>query len=126
LKDFKNLAVWQKCHSLSLGIYRLTADFPKEEMFGLTSQIRRACSSISANIAEGCGRDGDADFGRFLQIAMGSAVELENHLLLAHDLKMLEDLTFENLNSQLTSVKKMLISLIKKVKAYKTASSYTP
>jgi four helix bundle protein len=70
MQDFKNLKVWQKSHELTLEIYKVTASFPKEELFGLTSQIRRASSSISANIAEGCGRQSDADFARFLQIAI--------------------------------------------------------
>jgi four helix bundle protein len=86
VKDFRKQKVWQKAHDLALEVYRVTEAFPKTELFGLTSQIRRAGVSIPANIAEGCGRDTDADFSRFLQIAMGSASELEYHLLLAHDL----------------------------------------
>ena len=117
MKDFKKLEVWQKAFGLTLRIYETTSKFPKEELFGLTSQVRRASSSINANIAEGCGREGNADFARFLQMAMGSAVELENHLLLAHKLQILTDKDFQNLDNQLTSVKKMLISLIKKVRA---------
>ena len=87
MKNFRELKVWEKAHLLTIDIYRITATFPKEEMYGLTSQIRRASSSIPANIAEGCGRGSDNDFRRFLQIAMGSASELEYHLLLAHDLE---------------------------------------
>jgi four helix bundle protein len=81
MSDFKKLSVWQKSHLLTMDVYKATADFPKDEQYGLTSQIRRACSSIPANIAEGCGREGDVEFGRFLQIAMGSAYELEYHIL---------------------------------------------
>ena len=91
MRDFKNLKVWQKSHSLTLTVYKSTAAFPKEEVYGLTSQIRRACSSIPANIAEGCGRASEAELSRFLQIAMGSASELEYHLLLTHDLGFLKD-----------------------------------
>jgi four helix bundle protein len=101
MKDFRDLKVWQKSHSLTLNIYSATTAFPKEEMYGLTSQIRRSCSSIAANIAEGCGRNGDAEFARFLQIAMGSASELEYHLLLANDLKFLRASDYTELEQQL-------------------------
>jgi four helix bundle protein len=72
MKDFRHLNVWEKAHLLNLAIYKVSASFPKEELFGLTSQIRRAAISIPANIAEGCGREGISEFGRFLQIALGS------------------------------------------------------
>jgi|SRR5579864_4154096 len=86
MKDFRDLKVWEKAHQLTLAIYRLTATFPREERFGLTSQVRRCSASIGANIAEGCGKRGNAEFQRFLQIASGSASELDYHLLLSHDL----------------------------------------
>ena len=89
MKDFRNLKVWEKSHQLALAVYKATSTFPRHELYGLTSQIRRACASIPANIAEGCGRSGDAELARFLQIAMGSASELEYHLLLARDLGFL-------------------------------------
>jgi len=76
VKDFRKLKVWEKSHHLTLAVYKATALFPKDELYGLTSQIRRSGVSIAANIAEGCGRAGDAEFARFLQIAMGSASEL--------------------------------------------------
>jgi four helix bundle protein len=82
VKSFRDLKVWEKSHSLALAAYDATANFPKQEMFGLVSQIRRCASSIPANIAEGCGRRGNGEFHRFLQIAMGSASALEYHLLL--------------------------------------------
>ena len=81
MKDFRRLVVWQKAHLLTVAVYEAIAGFPKDELYGLTSQIRRACVSIPANIAEGCGRDGEAEFGRFLQIAQGPASELEYHVL---------------------------------------------
>jgi four helix bundle protein len=90
VRDFHELKVWQKAHQLTLAIYHVTATLPREELYGLTSQIRRSCSSIPANLAEGCGRSGDADFARFCTIAMGSASELEYHLLLAKDLKLIK------------------------------------
>ena len=86
MQDFKKLTVWQKAHLLTVAAYKATEAFPKDELYGLTSQIRRACISIPANIAEGCGREGKVEFNRFLQIALGSATELEYHLLLAYDL----------------------------------------
>lgn len=86
MQDFRKLLVWEKSHKLTLSIYNLTHSFPKEEMYGLTSQIRRASSSVPINIAEGCGRGSDADFARFLQIAFGSVSETEYLLLLCFEL----------------------------------------
>jgi four helix bundle protein len=99
MKDFRELNVWQKAHRQTLAAYAATASFPVEERFGLTSQIRRCSASIAANIAEGCGRRGNGEFHRFLQIAAGSASELEYHFLLAHDLGYLETDKFDA-NSQ--------------------------
>ena len=117
MKDFRKQKVWQKSHQLTLDIYKATSNFPREELYGLTNQIRRACASIPANIAEGCGRSSEADFSRFLQIAMGSATELEYHLLLSHDLGILNDIDYENLSRETIEVKQMLTSFIKKLKA---------
>ncbi len=117
MKDFKKQKVWQKSHRLTLDIYKITKGFPKEELYGLTTQIRRSCASIPANIAEGCGRDGDPEFARFLGIAMGSASELEYHLLLARDLGILNDPDHNQLSRETTEVKQMLTSFIKKLKA---------
>jgi four helix bundle protein len=116
MKDFRELTVWKKSHELTLLVYRSTAVYPNEELFGLTSQTRRACSSIPANIAEGCGRSGDVEFARFLQIAMGSASELDYHLLLAKDLGLLEIRNYEQLADLLVEIKKMLNSFIQKLK----------
>src|SRR5215467_11519794 len=90
MKDFRDLKVWEKAHEPALACYAATGSFPKQEMFGLVSQIRRAGSSIPANIAEGCGRRGNGELHRFLQISMGSASELEYHLLLSKDLGYLK------------------------------------
>lgn len=117
MRDFRELKVWQKGHSLTLAVYKATASFPKEEIYGLTSQIRRACVSICANIAEGCGRNGDAELARFFQIGMGSASELEYHLLLVHDLGLLKTQDYEQLAGELIEVKRMLTSFIQKLKA---------
>src|SRR5258708_2213479 len=105
MKDFRNLAVWGKSHRLTLAIYDITKQLPKEELFGLTSQIRRSCSSIPANIAEGCGKASGPDFSRFLQIAFGSACELEYHLILAHDLTYLSSEDHAILNEDLIEKK---------------------
>ena len=117
MKDFRELKVWGKAHQLTLDVYRATWGFPKQELYGLTSQIRRAASSIPANIAEGCGRGSNIDFARFLQIAMGSASELEYHLLLATDLKIITSEQHGLLNLQVIEVKRMLSALIQKIKA---------
>jgi len=117
MKDFRSLDVWKKSHELVLAIYRVTAAFPKNELYGLISQIRRAAASIPANIAEGCGRTGDAELARFLTIAMGSASELEYHLLLSRDLNFLTVDTHETLTTQTVEIKRMLTSLIQKLRA---------
>src|SRR6266853_1530674 len=97
VKDFHELKVWQKAHQLTLVVYQITASFPREELYGLTSQLRRCSSSIPANLAEGGGRNGDAEFARFCSIAMGSASELEYHLLLAKDPKLIKPKDHEEL-----------------------------
>jgi four helix bundle protein len=117
MQDFRQLSTWQKSRSLAVYVYKATAEFPKDELYGLTSQIRRACISIPANIAEGCGRGGNIELSRFLQIALGSASELESHLLLACDLKFLSSQNYERLNSNVNEIKKMIISFIKKLKS---------
>ena len=116
MQDFRGLRVWQKSHQLALEVYRATAGFPKEEWYGLRSQIRRCSYSIPSNIAEGCGRGTDAEFGRFLQIAMGSASELEYFLLLVHDLAMLAPEIHKRLESEVNEVRRMLNSFLQTVK----------
>ena len=115
MKNFRDLLVWQKSHQLTLNAYRDTSSFPADERFGLTSQIRRSAASIPANIAEGCGRRGNPEFHRFLQMAMGSASEVEYHFLLARDLQYLETDQYEFLNSQVAEVKRMLAALLLRV-----------
>jgi four helix bundle protein len=116
MKDFKKLKVWEKAHQLTLEIYQITRNFPKDELYGLTSQIRRAAASIPANIAEGYGRDSDAELIRFLNIPAGSATELEYHLLLSKDLAFLPTSLHQNLNDDLMEIQRMLAGLIRKVK----------
>ncbi len=117
MKDFRDLQVWQKGHALTLAVDRATGAFPRDELYGLTSQVRRACSSIPTNLAEGCGRGSNADFGRFLQIAMGSACESEYHLLLGRDLCYLDTAKYDELQQALVEIKRMLAALILKVRA---------
>lgn len=100
MQDFRRLGVWKVSHELTLGAYRGTGSFPSEERFGLTSQLRRSCASIPANIAEGCGRSSGGDFARFLSIAAGSASETEYHLSLAADLGYLAADVHETLEAQ--------------------------
>ena len=92
--------MWTKSHGLTLAVYKATQRFPKDELFGLASQIRRSCTSIAANIAEGCGRNSEGELARFLEIAMGSASELEYHLLLSFDLGLLSKSDFEQLSTE--------------------------
>jgi four helix bundle protein len=89
MQDYKKLKIWQKGHELTLLTYTVTKTFPKDELYGLTNQMRRAASSIPANIAEGCGRNSQAELGRFVTIAAGSAFELDYHAYLANDLNYL-------------------------------------
>lgn len=116
MKDFYKLKVWERSHRLTLSIYLHTKDFPKDELYGLTNQMRRASSSIPTNIAEGCGHDSQAEFTRFLLMAMGSSSELEYQLILSHDLQYIDDKIFLELSSELNEVRRMLNSLIQKVK----------
>jgi len=117
MEDLKDLRVWQKTYEMTLSIYRKSKTFPSEEMYGLTSQVRRAAVSIGANIAEGCGRRSDTEMRRFLQIARGSANELEYHLQLAKDLRYLSPNDFEDLNEQVLEVQRMLTSLAARVRS---------
>lgn len=115
MKDFRDFKVWNKAHELVLAVYHATETFPKHEMFGLVSQIRRCSSSIPANIAEGCGRLGNAELHRFLQIACGSANELEYHLPLAKDLGYLTETKYAQLDQELAEMKRTLVALTRKV-----------
>ena len=119
--DFKELKVWQKAHQMTLHTYRVTLAFPREQTYGLISQLRRATSSVGANIAEGCGRRSDGDMCRFLQIARGSASEAEYHFLLARDLRFLDEKDFKVLTRQADELQCMLTGLIQSVRSPKSA-----
>lgn len=116
MKDYRKFAVWQKSHQLTLDIYKMVSGFPKAELFGLTSQMKRSSASIPTNIAEGCGRSTDRDFCRFLVIAFGSANELEYQIILSSSLEFVNETDSRNLLQQTEEVKKMLSSLIATVK----------
>jgi|SRR5512146_865046 four helix bundle protein len=114
--DYKKLEVSQKAHRLTLNLYCVTEGFPRTEIFGLTSQIRRAASSINANLAEGSARGTDRDFLRFVRIAIGSVSELEYHLVLARDLRFLSEEDFRKLEKERREVGAMLSGLATAVK----------
>jgi four helix bundle protein len=115
VKDFRDLKVWEKSHAITLAVYKITASFPSDERFGLTSQMRRCAVSIPSNIAEGCGRRGNGEFHKFLQIATGSANELEYQVLLAKDLLYVAEPIQKELSAKIVEVQKMLAGLIAKV-----------
>lgn len=116
MQDFRNLEVWKLAHELTLEVYRLTKAFPADERFGLTSQLRRAAASIAANLAEGCARGSDADFGRFVQMALGSTSEVDYHLLLARDLGYIDVETHKLLEPNIHSTRRMGLALLKRLR----------
>lgn len=117
MRDFHKLIIWQRSHQLTLAVYRISKSFPKEEIFGLTSQMRRAVSSIPTNIAEGCGRASNKDFAYFLQIAIGSATEVEYQLFLAHDINYINDDDYQALTDETVVVRKMIIKYQSELKS---------
>ncbi|MDN3585541.1 four helix bundle protein [Pedobacter aquatilis] len=119
MQNFKELKVWEKAHQLTLSIYKTSAKFPKEEIYSLTNQLRRASASVPANIAEGCGKNSQADLANFLNISLGSANETEYFLILSRDLDYLTEEQFTILSNSINEVKAMLINLISRVRAAK-------
>lgn len=115
MKNFRDLKIWTR--ALTLEIYRITQEFPKTETYGLVSQMRRSASSVPTNIAEGCGRNTDKDFARFLDTSMGSASELEYQLILSHDLNYISSECYQSTQSELTEIKRMLNAFIQKLRA---------
>lgn len=113
MHNFKQLAVWNKATQLTTEVYQATRSFPKDELYGITSQVRRAAVSICANIAEGCGRETSKEFRRFLDIANGSAFEVETLLIVAQNLEYLNIEEAKKLQLKTTEVQKMLFGLIK-------------
>ncbi|KQT16467.1 four helix bundle protein [Chryseobacterium sp. Leaf404] len=111
MRDFKKFEVWQLSHKLTLKVYKSSQSFPKEEIFGVTSQIRRSFASIGYNISEGSGRNSDKEFANFINIALGSSNEAENQLILSKDLEYLSEKDFQILSDELTILKKKLVTL---------------
>lgn len=116
MQNYKSLKVWEKAHDYTLKVYTLSKAFPKEEIYGLTSQLRRASMSIPANIAEGSGKNKNSEFAHFLNIALGSANESEYFLLLAKDLGYVLEVAYQELYLKVNEIKAMLIALIQKVR----------
>lgn len=116
MQNYKDLKVWEKSHLFTLRVYEVTKSFPKDEIYSLTSQLRRAASLIPANIAEGCGKNTQLDFANFLNIALGSSNESEYYLILSKDLKYLKKEEYDELLKTINEIKAMLIALITKVR----------
>jgi four helix bundle protein len=116
MKDYRKLVVWDKAHKLVLFIYNVTQTFPKEERYGLTSQIRRAATSTPTNIAEGCGKSTQKDFAHYLEIAFASMQEVQYLSFLSFELKYLDAMAFTTLENNIDEVKAMLMRLIQKVR----------
>jgi four helix bundle protein len=123
VKRFKELKVWRKALEMTVAVYGITRGFPREELYGLTSQLRRSAASIGANIAEGCGRRSDGEMARYLQIARGSASEVEYHVLLARDLHYLREEEWQELSCQADELQRMLTALIQKFRPVEKNSS---
>ena len=113
LKNYKELKVWQKAYELCLRVYKITKQFPKDEMYGLISQIRRAAVSIPSNISEGYGRKTTREYVHSLYVAYGSICELETQILISHDLDYIGSGTFDKLQEEIGDVERMLKGLIK-------------
>jgi four helix bundle protein len=123
MQDYRKLQVWEKAHALVLAVYEATRAFPKDELYGLTSQLRRCSSSIPSNIVEGCGRSSNAELAKFLHYALGSANELEYQLLLSRDLGFLSPERHPHLAANTVEVKRMLSGLIAKLRPARRADA---
>jgi len=117
MSDYKKLKVWEDAHKFTVDIYNITQKFPNNEQYGLTSQIRRSSSSIPTNIVEGCGQLDNGNLIRFLGIAKGSAFETEYQLLLAKDLKYINEKDYDELNEKIQKIISMLTNLIKSLRS---------
>jgi len=115
MRNYRDLQVWSKAHNLTLELYRVSQKFPRDEIYGITSQLRRAAVSIGANLAEGCGRRTANELARFVRIALGSASELDYHLLISRDLGFMSGDDFASASAALTEVRKMLTSFLQSV-----------
>ena len=111
MQDYRRLRVWRKAHALAVELHGITRAFPPIERYGLTAQMRRSAASIGSNIAEGAARSSDREFARFLSIAIGSATETSNHVLMARDLDLIDEPTYRDLEARTSEVRRMLIGL---------------
>ena len=118
MRDFRQLEIWQRSHTLTLKIYSVTQAFPKEEVYDLTSQMRRSASSVPTNIAEGCGRESLVEFKRFLTIAAGSSSELQYQCILSKDLDYLNETIFKELFDEISQIRRMIFGYAEKLKAH--------
>ena len=116
MQNYRHLQAWQKAHLSAVNVHRSTESIPRSGNTGLISQIRRAALSIPANLAEGCGRSSDADFAKFVQIAVGSSSELEYHLQFACDTALIHRTEFETRQKEIVEVRRMMIGLLKKLR----------
>ena len=116
MRNFQELLVWQKGHELTLKVYKISSSFPKEELFGLSSQIRRSAASVPTNIAEGCSRNSNAEMKRFLIISTGSCSELEYQIILAKDLGYIPESAFKELSESAITIRRMLHTFIQRLK----------
>ena len=116
MQDFRRLSARRKAHATTLLVYHVTRKFPAEERCGLQAQLRRSAMSVGANIAEGCGRYSEAEKAHFFQVAVGSASEVQNFLLLSHDLGLLDEAKFDRLSKDVVSVKRMLGGLLRRMR----------
>jgi four helix bundle protein len=123
MRNYRDLDVWKYSHKLTLELYQASRKFPKEEMFGLTSQMRRAAISVGANLAEGCGRRTTPEFARFIRIAMGSASELDYHFLLCRDFDFISNEFYGRTSKELVRVRKMLSALLASVESQMQAKA---
>jgi four helix bundle protein len=116
MRNFRNLDIWKDAIDIAVETYEATQDFPKEEEFGLKSQLRRASVSISFNIAEGSSRSSDREYVRFLEIAEGSAFEVETQLIVSTRVRVLASIKSEKLMQQIQSLQRRINSLIQKIR----------
>jgi four helix bundle protein len=123
MRNYRDLQVWGKAHNLTVDFYRLSRGFPREAVYGVPGQLRRAAASIGANLAEGCGRRTSSELARFVRVALGSASELDYHLLLCRDLGFMKEEDFARTSNDLTEVRKMLVALLSSVEAQIARSS---
>ena len=115
MQDFRNLKVWQKAHALALFAYKVTADFPREELFGLRNSVRKTAVDIPAFIAEGCGKSSDGEFSKCLGVSMAFANRLEYYVLIARDLELLGADNYDEMNAEIIEVKKMINGFSRKL-----------